>query len=101
MGLLLQRLNLSFISIYALRKASLRRYMASNVSVSQLPSQLRDLVLAAAPRDEDFGASDKDRAEVSDWISKVANGDIVQPSTAKVCSFALPSFAVFQPRILL
>ncbi|KAH8114522.1 hypothetical protein DFH11DRAFT_1767401 [Phellopilus nigrolimitatus] len=57
--------------------------MASNVSVSQLPSQLRDLVLAAAPRDEDFGASDKDRAEVSDWISKVANGDIVQPSTAK------------------
>lgn len=57
--------------------------MASNASLSILPSPLRDLVAAAAPRDEDFGANEKDKAEVSDWILKVAKGEIAQPSSVK------------------
>ncbi|KAI5122791.1 hypothetical protein M0805_000135 [Coniferiporia weirii] len=57
--------------------------MASNAATTSLPSPLRDLVLAAAQRDEDYGASDKDKTDVSDWISKVAKGEIGQPSTVK------------------
>lgn len=57
--------------------------MASNAALSILPSPLRDLVAAATPRDEDFGANEKDKAEVSDWISKVAKGEIAQPSSVK------------------
>ena len=57
--------------------------MASIASLSVLPSPLRDLVAAAAPRDEDYGVSDKDKAEVADWISKVAEGEIVKPSSSE------------------
>ncbi|OCB89904.1 hypothetical protein A7U60_g2933 [Sanghuangporus baumii] len=57
--------------------------MASNTVISALPPALRDLVGAASPRDEDFGVNEKDKTEVSEWISKVAQGDIVQPSAVK------------------
>lgn len=73
-------------SLRVLRFNYIRRYiMASSSVISKLPSPLRDLVASAAPKDEDFGTSDKDKAEVSDWISKVAQGDIVKPEAAKVC----------------
>ena len=58
------------------------RFMASKSAISSLSSPLRDLVAAAAPRDEDWGVSEKDRAEVGSWISKVAEGEIVKPSSA-------------------
>lgn len=71
-------------SLRVLRFNYIRRYiMASSSAISKLPSPLRDLV--ASVKDEDFGTSDKDKAEVSDWISKVAQGDIVKPEAAKVC----------------
>ena len=57
--------------------------MSSNSLVSSLPSPLRDLVANAAPRDEDYGVNEKDKSEVSEWIAKVAKGDIAQPSAAK------------------
>ncbi|KAL5524609.1 ARC1 [Sanghuangporus sanghuang] len=57
--------------------------MAFNTVISALPPALRDLVGAASPRDEDFGVNEKDKTEVSEWISKVAQGDIVQPSAVK------------------
>ncbi|KAL5486020.1 ARC1_1 [Sanghuangporus weigelae] len=57
--------------------------MASNAVISALSSPLRDLVVAASPRDEDFGVNEKDKAEVSEWISKVAQGNIVQPSAMR------------------
>ena len=58
--------------------------MSSSALVSKLSSPLRDLVLSATPNDEDFGTSEKDKSEVSNWISKVAQGDIVKPDSAKV-----------------
>ncbi|EJC98109.1 uncharacterized protein FOMMEDRAFT_24110 [Fomitiporia mediterranea MF3/22] len=57
--------------------------MSSQAALKSLPSPLRDLVAAAAPRDEDFGENEKDKAEVSDWISNVAKGDIVKSSASK------------------
>lgn len=59
------------------------RLMATNAALSALPSPLRDLVAAASPRDEDFGVNEKDRSAVSEWILKVAQGDIVKPSAVK------------------
>ena len=57
--------------------------MASNSTISALPSPLRTLVAAASPLKEDYGVNEKDRAEVSEWISKVAQGDIVKPAAVK------------------
>ncbi len=58
--------------------------MSSQASVSRLPHPVRELVVAASQGTEDFGKSEKDKAEVTEWISKVAEGTIAHPSTAKV-----------------
>ncbi|PAV16938.1 nucleic acid-binding protein [Pyrrhoderma noxium] len=57
--------------------------MASSSALEALPSPLRDLVATAASSAEDFGTSDKDKVDVSEWIIKVAKGDVVQPSATK------------------
>lgn len=62
------------------------RTMASTPSLDLLPSPLKDLVISACTQDEHYGSSDTDKSEVSDWIQKVAKGDIAQPSSAKVRS---------------
>lgn len=55
----------------------------ADTSVSKLSSPLKDLVLGAKPN---FGKSDQDKAEISDLIEKVSQGDIVKPEGVKVCT---------------
>ena len=57
--------------------------MASKAALASLPSPLRDLVAAATPNEQDYGTTDQDKAEVKDWISKVAEGEIVKPSSSE------------------
>ena len=52
--------------------------MSSKATVSQLPSTLRDVIQSANPQDEDYGSTDKEKAEVADWILKVANGGVAK-----------------------
>jgi aminoacyl tRNA synthase complex-interacting multifunctional protein 1 len=54
----------------------------SDPSISKLASPLKDLVLGATL---EYGKSDKDKAEVAEWIEKVAQGDIVKPTGVMVC----------------
>ncbi|KAI0648084.1 nucleic acid-binding protein [Trametes meyenii] len=58
--------------------------MSVNAALAKLPSPLRDLVSAAAQDGgEDFGKSEKDKAEVAEWIDKVAQGDVAKPDKLK------------------
>jgi hypothetical protein len=45
----------------------------SDPSIAKLPFPLKDLVLGATP---DLGKSDQDNTEITEWIEKVAQGDI-------------------------
>lgn len=59
--------------------------MSAAAALAKLPSPLRDLVAGAAQDgSEDFGKSEKDKAEVAEWIDKVAQGDVAKPESLKV-----------------
>jgi len=60
----------------------------SDLSISKLGSPLKDLVLGATP---ELGKSDQDKADVAQWIEKVAQGDIVKLISVKVCIRSLTS----------
>ncbi|KDQ62433.1 hypothetical protein JAAARDRAFT_30344 [Jaapia argillacea MUCL 33604] len=61
----------------------LYRAMSTTV-LSKLQSPLRDLVLGATQDgSQEFGKSEKDKAEVAEWIDKVAQGDVVKPESLK------------------
>ena len=49
--------------------------MSAQASVSQLPGAIKDLVLSVAKEGQDFGSSEKDKAEVSGWIEKIAKAN--------------------------
>ncbi|CDO71440.1 hypothetical protein BN946_scf184909.g34 [Trametes cinnabarina] len=54
--------------------------MSASTALAKLSSPLRDLVAGAAQDgSEDFGKSEKDKAEVAEWIDKVAFGDVARP----------------------
>lgn len=53
----------------------------ANPSISKLVSPLKDLVLGVTP---ELGKTDKDKAEVIEWIEKIAQGDIIKPEGVKV-----------------
>ncbi|EIW59492.1 nucleic acid-binding protein [Trametes versicolor FP-101664 SS1] len=58
--------------------------MSAAAALAKLPSPLRDLVAGAAQDgSEDFGKSEKDKAEVAEWIDKVAQGDVAKPESLK------------------
>nr|KAH9891619.1 hypothetical protein C8Q73DRAFT_801198 [Cubamyces lactineus] len=58
--------------------------MSASAALAKLPSPLRDLVAAAAQDgSEDFGRSEKDKAEVTEWIDKVAQGEVAKPDNFK------------------
>ncbi|KAI0335930.1 nucleic acid-binding protein [Cubamyces sp. BRFM 1775] len=58
--------------------------MSASAALAKLPSPLRDLVAAAAQDgSEDFGRSEKDKAEVAEWIDKVAQGEVAKPDNFK------------------
>ena len=61
------------------------RKMSAQAALAKLPSPLRDLVTSAAQDgSEDFGRSEKDKAEVSQWLEKVVQGDVAKPENFKV-----------------
>ena len=63
----------------------LLRKMSVQTALAKLPSPLKDLVTGAAQDgSEDFGKSEKDKAEVAEWIDKVAQGDLARPENFKV-----------------
>ena len=63
----------------------LLRKMSVQAALAKLPSPLKDLVTGAAQDgSEDFGKSEKDKAEVAEWIDKVAQGDVAKPENFKV-----------------
>ncbi|KAH9936283.1 nucleic acid-binding protein [Fomitopsis serialis] len=58
--------------------------MASATSLSKLPVPLRDLVAnAAVDGSSDFGKSEKEKAEVTGWIEKIAEGEVAKPQNLK------------------
>jgi hypothetical protein len=59
-----------------------RKFGNMTASILKLASPLKDLVLGATP---ELGKSDQDKAEVAGWIEKVVQGDIVKPTSVKVC----------------
>ncbi len=62
----------------------LLRKMSAQAALAKLPAPLRDLVTdAAKDGSEDFGKSEKDKAEVAEWIDKVAQGDVAKPENFK------------------
>ena len=50
-------------------------------TLSKLASPLKELVLGASP---ELGKSEKDKADVIEWIEKVIQGDIVKPEVIHV-----------------
>jgi aminoacyl tRNA synthase complex-interacting multifunctional protein 1 len=64
--------------------------MTSQAAISKLPSPLKELVLSAVKADDGqaFGTSEKEKAEVADWIEKVAAGDVAKAETLKVKDMA-------------
>ena len=55
------------------------------MSLSSLQPPLRDLVAGAAQDGaKDFGVSEKDKAEVTAWIERVAHGTVAKPESLKV-----------------
>ena len=63
----------------------LLRKMSAQAALSRLPSPLKDLVAGAAQGgSEDFGRSEKDKAEVSQWLEKVVQGDVAKHENFKV-----------------
>ncbi|KAI0732012.1 hypothetical protein C8Q72DRAFT_882776 [Fomitopsis betulina] len=55
--------------------------MASTAALTKLTAPLRDLVANAAP--SDFGKSEKDTAEVTQWIDKIAEDSVAKPKNLK------------------
>lgn len=68
----------------------------SDPTFAKLASPLKELLLGASP---ELGKSDKDKADVIEWIEKVAQGDIVKPEGIQVCriifSFQQTCFLTF------
>ncbi|KAJ3731104.1 hypothetical protein DFJ43DRAFT_1081449 [Lentinula guzmanii] len=67
-----------------LPRLSTQTAMAFEDSVSKLNSAVKDLVTSVTKDDASLsGKSDKDQAEVAQWIEKVGQGDIVKPDNFK------------------
>lgn len=54
-------------------------------AVSKLHSSLKELVTSATEDgSSDFGKNEKDKAEVNEWIEKIAVGEVAKPDNLKV-----------------
>ena len=61
--------------------------MSSAAAVAKLPESLRNLVTGAVQEgnaSSDFGKSEKDQAEVADWVERIAGGEIAKAENVKV-----------------
>ena len=63
--------------------------MSVQAALAKLTPPIRDLVaVAAQDGSEDFGKSEKDKAEVTQWIEKIAEGSVAKPENLKVSTLA-------------
>lgn len=82
-------LGMNFLTRFRfLPRVSTPKVMSFEDSVSRLGSAIKDLVASAAKDDPSLaGKSEKDQAEVVQWIEKVGQGDIVKADNFKVRIF--------------
>lgn len=81
----LQRLRLRLFTFNRDPLSTITYTMASTAALTKLPVPLRDLVAnAASDGSSDFGKSEKDTAEVTQWIEKIAEGSVAKPENLKV-----------------
>lgn len=60
--------------------------MAAQPSIAKLHSPLKELVTAASAEiTSSFGRTEKEQAEVAEWVAHVAAGTIATPEDLKVC----------------
>lgn len=60
------------------------RKMSAAASLGKLQAPLRDLVIGATEDGgQDFGKSEKEKADIAEWIDKVAQGDITRVENLK------------------
>ena len=60
--------------------------MSSNGVFSKLSSPLRDLLTGSAQQDQQqLGVSEKDQAEIAQWVEKAAQTDFVESDAFLVC----------------
>jgi len=60
--------------------------MSSNDIFSKLPSPLHGLLTGSAQQDQQqLGVSEKDQAEIAQWVEKAAQPDFVKSDTFLVC----------------
>lgn len=60
--------------------------MSLPAALAKLQDPLRSLVAGSAEAGApSYGQSEKDQAEVAEWIEKISTGEIVKAETLKVC----------------
>lgn len=60
--------------------------MSSTNPFSPLSSPLRELVVGSAQQDQQqLGASEKDQADIAQWVEKAAQVHFVKPDALQVC----------------
>lgn len=60
--------------------------MSSHAGLGKLQAPIHDLVIGASKdSDQVFGKSEKDKADVAEWIDKVAQGDVTRAENLNVC----------------
>lgn len=59
--------------------------MSAAASLGKLQAPLRDLVIGATEDgSQDFGKSEKEKADIAEWIDKVAQGEVTRVENLKV-----------------
>jgi aminoacyl tRNA synthase complex-interacting multifunctional protein 1 len=59
--------------------------MSAQAALSKLDAAVKDLVIATThDGSQDFGKSEEDKAQVIEWIEKVAQGDITKEGSLLV-----------------
>ena len=60
--------------------------MSSTHAFTKLSSPLRELVEGSAQQDQQqLGASEKDRADIAQWVEKAVQVEFVKPDALQVC----------------
>ena len=77
---------------FSLPHLHIARKMSAAAAIAKLHSPLRELVAGVA--DAHQGKSEKERAEVSEWIENVAAGQVGKPDGLKVRIFLYAKVAV-------
>ena len=85
MNIILTRIRPSLVRRFSIINL-FSRSMSSTDAFSPLSSPLRELVVGSAQQDQQqLGASEKDRADIAQWVEKAAQVGFVKPDALQVC----------------